>query len=285
MEINFTENSILTEFRKTIWSKFRRGVRDYQLISPGDRIAVCISGGKDSMLLAKCIQRLCRNREIPFEAEYIVMNPGYTPETLSRIEENIRIADIPAQLWETRIFDSAADSGSDPCFLCSRLRRGWLYKKAAELGCNKIALGHHFDDVIETILMGMLYGSQMQTMMPKLHAENYPGMELIRPLYLVREADVIRWAEFNGLEFARCGCGLGEKTDGTGSKRSEIKALLKELRQKNPAVDMNIFRSAENVNLRTLISYRSGSERHHFLDDYDLGLPINERKTEQKNHN
>lgn len=278
MEINSIEQTIVSEFGKPVWTKFRRGVRDYRLIQSGDRIAVCISGGKDSMLLAQCIGRLCRNREIPFEAEYIVMNPGYTPETLSRITENIQKLGIPARFYETRIFRSAADSGKNPCFLCSRLRRGWLYKKAAELGCNKIALGHHFDDVIETILMGMLYGSQMQTMMPKLHAENYAGMELIRPLYLVREADIIRWAEFNGLEFSRCACGLGEKSDGTGSKRSTVKAMLSQLRQNDPAVDMNIFRSVENVNLRTLISYRDGDERRHFLDDYDLGIPIKDRK-------
>lgn len=278
MEINSIEQTIVSEFGKSIWTKFRRGVRDYRLIQPGDRIAVCISGGKDSMLLAQCIGRLCRNREIPFEAEYIVMNPGYTPETLSRITENVRKLGIPARFYETGIFRSAADSGKNPCFLCSRLRRGWLYKKAAELGCSKIALGHHFDDVIETILMGMLYGSQMQTMMPKLHAENYAGMELIRPLYLVREADIIRWAEFNGLEFSRCACGLGEKSDGTGSKRSTVKAMLSQLRQSDPAVDMNIFRSVENVNLRTLISYRNGNERCHFLDNYDLGIPIKDRK-------
>lgn len=278
MEINSIEQTIVSEFGKSIWTKFRRGVRDYRLIQPGDRIAVCISGGKDSMLLAQCIGRLCRNREIHFEAEYIVMNPGYTPETLSRITENVRKLGIPARFYETQIFRSAADSGKNPCFLCSRLRRGWLYQKAAELGCNKIALGHHFNDVIETILMGMLYGSQMQTMMPKLHAENYTGMELVRPLYLVREADIIRWAEFNSLEFSRCACGLGEKSDGTGSKRSTVKAMLSQLRQNDPAVDMNIFRSVENVNLRTLISYRDGDEHRHFLDNYDLGIPIKDRK-------
>lgn len=267
-------DSVCSQFSRSIWTKFRRAVRDYDLISAGDKIAVCISGGKDSMLMAHCFRRLLRNNEIPFSAEYIVMNPGYAPENLQKIKENCEASDIPAAFYDTNIFASAEKSPKNPCFLCSRLRRGWLYKKAQELGCNKIALGHHFDDVIETILMGMLYGSQMQTMMPKLHAENYAGMELIRPLYLVREADIISWAEYNKLSFIRCACGPARRDDGEGSKRGEIKALLKQLRLTNPAVDMNIFRSAENVNLRTLISYRDGDDRHHFLDDYDEGRTI-----------
>lgn len=271
--INQAEESICREFGRKIWTKFRRGVRDYRLINEGDKIAVCISGGKDSILMALCIRRLQRNGEIPFEAEYIAMDPGYSEENAEKIKENCKLLDLPVSFYKTNIFDSAEKSPKNPCFLCSRLRRGWLYKQAQELGCNKIALGHHFDDVIETILMGMLYGSQMQTMMPKLHSENYGGMELIRPLYLVREADIVDWTEHNGLSFIRCACSMSEKSE-QGSKRAEIKALLAQLRQTNPAVDMNIFRSAENVNLQTLISYHIGENRHHFLDDYDEGITI-----------
>ena len=271
--INQAEESICHEFGKKIWTKFRRGVRDYRLISEGDKIAVCISGGKDSILMALCIRRLQRNGEIPFEAEYIAMDPGYSNENAEKIKENCKLLDLPVSFYKTNIFNSAERSPKNPCFLCSRLRRGWLYKKAQELGCNKIALGHHFDDVIETILMGMLYGSQMQTMMPKLHSENYGGMELIRPLYLVREADIIDWTEQNALSFIRCACSMSEKSE-QGSKRAEVKALIAQLRKTNPAVDMNIFRSAENVNLQTLISYHIGENRHHFLDDYDEGLTI-----------
>lgn len=271
--INKAEESICREFSKKIWTKFRRGVRDYRLIQEGDRVAVCISGGKDSLLMALCIRRLQRNGEIPFEAEYIAMNPGYSEENLKKIKENCKLLDLPVSFYDTKIFDSAEKSPKNPCFLCSRLRRGWLYKQAKALGCNKIALGHHFDDVIETILMGMLYGSQMQTMMPKLHSENYGGMELIRPLYLVREWDIVDWAAENKLTFIGCACAMSEKSE-KGSKRAEIKSLLVQLRQTNPAVDMNIFRSAENVNLQTLISYHIGENRHHFLDDYDEGMTI-----------
>lgn len=266
-------DSIQGEFRKTIWAKLVKGISDYQLISSGDRIAVCISGGKDSMLMAKCIQLLQRFGNPDFTAEYIVMDPGYTEANRRKIEENAAAMGIPAKFYETKIFSSAESQTRHPCFLCARLRRGWLYKTAGELGCNKIALGHHFDDVIETILMGMLYGSQMQTMMPKLHSENYPGMELIRPLYLIREADIISWVRRNGLSFIQCACSVSENRE-QGSKRAEIKALLRELRKTNPAVDMNIFRSAENVNLQTLISYHLGEERHHFLDSYSQGLSI-----------
>lgn len=266
--MNSISDSISGEFGRSIWTKFRRGARDYRLIEAGDRIAVCISGGKDSMLMAQCIARLKRNNEIPFEVEYVIMDPGYTPENLQRILDNAELLGIPARVYPTRIFESAEKEEKHPCFLCARLRRGWLYKKAQELGCNKIALGHHFDDVIETILMGMLYGSQMQTMMPRLKAENYEGVELIRPLYLVREADIIAWRDFNGLEFIQCACRVTEKKGEDGSKRAEIKALIAELKKTNPAVEMNIFRSPENVNLRTLISYHDGGDYHHFLDDY-----------------
>ena len=274
--MNSIEETIAGRFGKQIWTKFNRAVRDYQLVLPGDRIAVCISGGKDSMLMAQCMLRMKRFSKVPFEVEYLVMDPGYSPQNRRKIEENASLLGIPVTIRETRIFDSVENEASNPCFICARLRRGWLYKTAKSMGCNKIALGHHFDDVIETILMGMLYGSQMQTMLPKLHSENYAGMELIRPLYLVREQDIISWAEYNGLEFIRCACRMTEERPDNqqSSKRQEIKQLLVQLRKTNPAVDMNIFRSAENVNLRKLISYHSGSERHHFLDDYSEGITV-----------
>lgn len=269
---NKIDSSLTNEFSKSIWSKFRKGIEEYKLIEKKDRIAVCISGGKDSMLMAKCIQRLQKYGNIGFEAEYIVMDPGYAEENRQKILNNAAILDLPIKIFDTKIFESTAKAEKHPCFLCARLRRGWLYKTAGELGCNKIALGHHFDDVIETILMGMLYGSQVQTMMPKLHSENYKGIQLIRPLYLVRENEIIRWCEYNGLSFIQCACGV-TKSDGS-SKRAEIKQLINQLRQTNPSVDMNIFRSVENVNLQTLISYHRGSEYHHFLDDFDRGLSI-----------
>ncbi len=274
---NTIEQSIAEKFNKTIWSKFNKAVSSYQLIQEGDRIAVCISGGKDSLLMAQCMNRLHRYSRIPFELEFLVMNPGYNTVNRQKILENAELLGLPVQMYETKIFSSVEKENSNPCFLCSRLRRGWLYKKAQELGCNKIALGHHFDDVIETILMGMLYGSQIQTMMPKLHSENYKGMQLIRPLYLVREADIIQWQQHNNLQFLRCACSLTESKASNGktsSKRQEIKELLKQLRIVNPAVDMNIFRSVENVNLQTLISYHIGDDYHHFLDSYNEGRSI-----------
>ncbi|MBO4876783.1 MAG: tRNA 2-thiocytidine biosynthesis protein TtcA [Ruminococcus sp.] len=276
MKINLVEESIASDFNKSIWTKFNRAVEEYQLIQEGDNIAVCISGGKDSMLLALCMERLRRFSGGKFSLQFLGMDPGYKWHVKSQILKNAEKLGIPLILRPTRIFESADKAGKHPCFLCSRLRRGWLYKTANEIGCNKIALGHHFDDVIETILMGMLYGSQMQTMMPKLHSENYAGMELIRPLYLVREADIIRWGKCNHLHFIQCACGVSETNEnrGTGSKRQEIKELLAQLRETNPAVDMNIFRSAENVNLQTLISYHIGDERHHFLDNYSEGRTI-----------
>ena len=268
------EESIVKKFRRTIWTKFLAGIRDYQLIREGDRVAVCISGGKDSMLMAKCIQRLQKYSKVPFTAEYIVMDPGYSPRNRQKIEENAALLGLPVRIFETEIFDAVVNIEQNPCYLCARMRRGHLYKAAQDAGCNKIALGHHFDDVIETILMGMLYGSQIQTMMPKLHSSNFPGMELIRPLYLVREDEIIHWAQYNGLEFIQCACRFTENRqvydDGSSnSKRQEIKLLLKQLRTVSPAIDMNIFRSVENVNLRTLISYHDGDEAHHFLDHYD----------------
>lgn len=264
---NRIEETIANEFNKEIWGKFLKAIQQYKLIEEGDRIAVCISGGKDSMLLAQCMIRLKRYGKLRFETEFLAMDPGYGEANRNKILSNAELLEIPLKMRGTKVFESAEKAGKHPCFLCSRLRRGWLYKTAAELGCNKIALGHHFDDVIETILMGMLYGSQMQTMMPKLYSENYADMQVIRPLYLVREKDIIRWVELNSLEFIGCACSVTEKSSAQ-SKRSEIKALLAQLRKVNPAVDMNIFRSAENVNLRTLISYHDGDEYHHFLDNY-----------------
>ncbi len=267
--MNQFEESVFKKYNKTIWTKFRRGIRDYKLISDGDKIAVCISGGKDSMIMAVCLKRLCMNHEIPFSAEYIVMNPGYDEEAMRKIRENAEKLDLPAKYFSTHIFETVRSEKKHPCFLCSRLRRGWLYKTAQELGCNKIALGHHFDDVIETTLMSMLYGSQMQTMLPQLESKNYAGIRLIRPLYLVRENDIISWAQDNRLEFTRCACSVTARSDIEGSKRGEIKELLRQLRRTNPAVDMNIFRSAHNVDLRKIISYHIGDEYHSFLDAFE----------------
>ena len=282
---NSIELSVVGKFRREIWTKFLKGIKEYELIQEGDKIAVCISGGKDSMLMAMCMKRLQRYSKIPFEVVFLVMNPGYNEINYQKIRENAELLEIPVQVFEIGIFDAVAKVDQHPCYLCARMRRGHLYKTAKELGCNKIALGHHFDDVIETILMGMLYGSQVQTMMPKLHSENYEGMQLIRPMYLVREADIIRWKQYNDLQFIQCACRFTENctmcdNGGGGSKRQEIKTLLKQLRAVNPAVDKNIFRSVENVNLQTIISYHRGDEYHHFLDDYDEGRSIRGTKAE-----
>ena len=267
------ERSIIKKFRKTIWNRFIKGIKEYQLINAGDKIAVCISGGKDSMLMAKCMQHLQKYSEVPFEVEYLVMNPGYNEINKQKIIENSKTLDIPIKMFETKIFDVVADIDNSPCYLCARMRRGYLYSHAKELGCNKIALGHHFDDVIETILMGMLYGGQVQTMMPKLHSTNFDGMELIRPMYMVKEEDIIAWKLYNDLQFIQCACRFTENctmcdNGGGGSKRQEMKELIKSFRKINPNIDSNIFRSVENVNLSTIISYHIGDEKHHFLDDY-----------------
>ena len=268
------ERSIMTSFRKKIWNKFTKAIRDYQLIQEGDKIAVCISGGKDSMLMAKCFQELKRHGKINFDVVYLVMNPGYNEINKQKIISNAKIMNIPITMFESNIFNCVVKIDNNPCYICARMRRGYLYKKAKELGCNKIALGHHFDDVIETILMGMLYGSQVQTMMPKLHSTYHEGMELIRPMYLVKEADILSWVKRNNLEFIQCACRFTEEIeqseDGVGkSKREEVKKLIKDLKQIYKNIDINIFRSVENVNLDTIISYRKGKETHHFLDDYD----------------
>ncbi|NLP34402.1 MAG: tRNA 2-thiocytidine biosynthesis protein TtcA [Clostridiales bacterium] len=268
------ERSIIKKYRKPIWKRFIKGVNEYKLIQEGDKIAVCISGGKDSMLLAKLIQEVQRHGVVNFDAEYLVMDPGYNQINRQVVENNAKLLNIPITIFETNIYDSVAEVDSSPCYLCARMRRGYLYKEAQKLGCNKIALGHHFDDVIETILLGMLYGGQVQTMMPKLHSTNHPGMELIRPMYLVREADIIAWSRYNDLQFIQCACRLTENCSlcdngGGGSKRQEIKALLKRLRKDSPYIDTNIYNSVQNVNLNTIIGYHDDKKKYHFLDDYD----------------
>ena len=268
------EKSLIKKFRKPIWSRFTKALHDYEMIKDGDKIAVCISGGKDSMLMAKLFQELERHGRKNFEVVFLVMNPGYNEINYQTILNNAKMLNIPITVFRTEIFDTVADITDSPCYLCARMRRGYLYSKAQELGCNKIALGHHFDDVIETIVMGMLYGAQIQTMMPKLHSTNFPGMELIRPLYLVREDDIIHWARYNDLHFIQCACRFTENCascGGTekGSKRAEIKAMIHELEKQNPYVAKNIFRSVENVNLNTVIGYKKDGVRHNFLDTYD----------------
>lgn len=267
------ERSIVKKFRKEIWRKFTKAINEYELIQNGDRIAVCISGGKDSMLMAKLFQELERHGKKNFEVVYLVMNPGYNELNYQTILNNAKLLEVPVTVFKTEIFDTVADITESPCYLCARMRRGYLYSKAKELGCNKIALGHHFDDVIETILMGMLYGAQIQTMMPKLHSTNFEGMELIRPLYLIREADIIKWMHYNELHFIQCACRFTENCascGGTekGSKRAEIKELIRELAEKNPVIEKNIFRSVENVNLSTVIAYKQDGVTHHFLTTY-----------------
>ena len=268
------ERSIIKKSRKPIWRRFTKAIREYELVKDGDKIAVCISGGKDSMLMAKLFQELSRHGKKNFEVVFLVMNPGYNEINYQTIRDNARILNVPITVFESDIFNIVASEEQSPCYLCARMRRGYLYSKAKELGCNKIALGHHYDDVIETILMGMLYGAQVQTMMPKLHSSNFEGMELIRPLYLIREADIIHWANYNDLHFIQCACRFTEhcaSCGGTekGSKRAEIKELIHELAQKDPVIEYNIFRSVENVNLNTVIGYKQDGVRHNFLDTYD----------------
>ncbi len=267
------ERSIIKKFRKEIWRKFTKAINEYELIKDGDKIAVCISGGKDSMLMAKLFQELLRHGKKNFDLVFLVMNPGYNEINYQTIVKNAELLNVPITVFSTEIFDAVADIEDSPCYLCARMRRGYLYSRAKELGCNKIALGHHFDDVIETILMGMLYGAQIQTMMPKLHSTNFEGMELIRPMYLIREEDIIHWAEYNKLHFIQCACRFTEhcaSCGGTekGSKRAEVKELIRELVKGNPSVEKNIFRSVENVNLNMVIEYKKDGVRHHFLDAY-----------------
>ena len=271
------ERSIIKTYRKTIWRPFVRALKEYQLIRPGDHVAVCVSGGKDSFLLAKCMQEILRHGEFQFGLQFLVMDPGYHPDNRRLIEENAALMGIPVQIFDSDIFEVVTDAGGSPCYLCARMRRGWLYAKARKLGCNKIALGHHFDDVIETIVMSMLYGAQVNTMMPKLHSTHFPGMELIRPLYLVKETDILSWKEANQLRFLQCACRFTERIamekameeEVHSSKRQEVKELIASLRRVHPGIDMNIFRSVENVNLDACIGYVQNGKRHHFLEEYD----------------
>lgn len=266
------ERSINKKFHKGIWSRFTAAINDYDLIQEGDKIAVCISGGKDSMLMAKLFQELKRHNKFPFDVEYIVMDPGYSEPNRKQIEENAKLLNVPVTIFESNIFESVLHIEKSPCYLCARMRRGHLYNQAKNMGCNKIALGHHYDDAIETILMGMLYGGQVQTMMPKLHSTNFEGMELIRPMYLVREDEIKRWRDYNGLTFLNCACKFTEncatKEKENLSKRLEIKNMIKELRKTNPQVESNIFKSVENVNLDTVIGYKQNSVKHNFLEFY-----------------
>ena len=270
------EQSLRKKFRKSIWCKFTKAINEYELVKEGDCIAVCISGGKDSMLMAKLFQELKRHNKFAFEVKFLVMDPGYSPANRRIIEENAKKLNIPITIFESDIFESVFHVEKSPCYLCARMRRGHLYSKAKEMGCNKIALGHHYDDVIETILMGMLYGAQVQTMMPKLHSTNFPGMELIRPLYLVREDDIKHWRDYNQLYFLQCACKFTEtcsscNADGqSASKRLEVKHLIAQMKETNPFVEGNIFKSVENVNLSTVIAYKEHGVKHHFLDDYDV---------------
>lgn len=269
------EQSIIKKFRKPIWRAFTRALNTYDLIQEGDKIAVCISGGKDSMLMAKLFQEIKRHRKFDFELVFLVMDPGYSSENRAIIEANARMMNIPITVFETNIFDSVYNVENNPCYLCARMRRGHLYNKAKELGCNKIALGHHFDDVIETILMSMIYGGQVETMMPKLHSANFPGMQLIRPMYFIREDEIKHWAKYNDLHFIQCACRFTDtcttcNPDGAArSKRQEIKQLIAHLNEGNPQVVMNIFRSVENVKLNKIISYKKDGVIHSFLDGYD----------------
>ena len=266
------ERSIITKFRKDIYSKVVKAVSDYKLINEKDKIMVCISGGKDSFLMAKCIQELSVHGKFPFEVHYVVMDPGYAKENKNLIMENAKLLNIPIEIFESNIFDVVSNVDKSPCYLCARMRRGFLYNKAKELGCNKIALGHHFDDVIETTLLSMFYGSEIKTMMPKLHSDNFEGLELIRPMYLVKEQDIISWMKYNDLLFLNCACRFTEGcsliNDGT-SKRLEMKELIKKLRKVNPDIDHNIFKAMDNINLNCSLGYIKGKEKHSFLDEYD----------------
>lgn len=269
------EQSIRKKFHKQLFTRFAKALNTYDMLQEGDKVAVCISGGKDSMLMAKLFQELKRHNKFSFELVFLVMDPGYNEENRKVIENNARLLNIPITIFETNIFEAVYEIEKSPCYLCARMRRGYLYSKAKELGCNKIALGHHYDDVIETILMGMLYGGQVQTMMPKLHSTNFEGMELIRPMYLIREDDIKHWRDYNGLHFIQCACRFTDtcttcNSDGSSdSKRMEVKKLIRELKKTNPYVEKNIFRSVENVNLNTIVAYKENGVTHSFLESYD----------------
>jgi tRNA(Ile)-lysidine synthase TilS/MesJ len=269
------EHSIDKKYRKSLWRPFIAGIKRYKLISPGDKIAVCMSGGKDSALMAKLFQALLGRTEFPFEAVFLVMDPGYNAENRGKVVSNAARLGIPAEIFDADIFDIAARSDGSPCYLCARMRRGHLYKAARDRGCNKIALGHHFNDVVETILMGLLHGAQVQTMMPKLRSKNFPGMELIRPMYRVREDDIISWVRCNGLEFIRCACRFTENCETCegegGGARADVKRLIRDLKLRYPDVERHIFSGVNMVNLNTVLGYKLNGEEHSFLDDYDRG--------------
>lgn len=269
------ELSIRKKFHKALFTSFAKGINRYGLLKSGDRVAVCISGGKDSMLMAMLFKELKKHNKFPFELVFLSMDPGYNEANLKQLKKNAALMDIELTIFESSIFDAVEDVEKSPCYLCARMRRGYLYSKAKELGCNKIALGHHYDDVIETILMGMLYGGQIQTMMPKIHSTNFEGMELIRPMYLIREEDIKHWRDYNKLTFLQCACRFTEncstvREDGTSaSKRLEIKKLISEMKKNNPFVEANIFKSVENVNLSTIIAYKEDGIKHEFSEWYD----------------
>ena len=281
------EKSIRKKFRKSIWCKFTKAINQYELVKEGDCIAVCISGGKDSMLMAKLFQELKLHNKFSFDVKFLVMDPGYSPENRKVIEENARKLNVPITIYESDIFEAVFHVDQSPCYLCARMRRGHLYHYAQELGCNKIALGHHYDDVIETILMGMLYGAQVQTMMPKLHSTNFGGMELIRPMYLIREDSIKAWRDYNDLHFIQCACKFTDtcttcNNEETKSKRMEIKQLIRTLKKTNPFIESNIFRSVENVNLDTVVGYKQYGERHYFLENYDKMGELKQEELEKK---
>ncbi len=267
------EKSIIKKYRKDIWSKFVKAVQGYKLINENDKIMVCISGGKDSFLLAKCIEELIRHGKFYFEAKYVVMDPGYSEKHKREILDVARTLNLDIEIFKSDIFDSVINmEATSPCYMCARMRRGCLYNKAMELGCNKIALGHHFNDVIETTLLSMFYGSEVKTMLPKLHSDNFPGLELIRPLYLVHEEAIISWMNYNNLKFINCACKLTEAisdVDEVNSKRKEIKLLINDIKKVNPNVDMNIFKALDNVNCDGVLTYKIDGKKHSFLDDYD----------------
>lgn len=269
------ENSIITKYRKDIWAKFVKAVKEFDMIQENDKIAVCISGGKDSFVLAKCMQEIQRHGKVRFDLEFIVMDPGYKQVNRELIEKNAKLLNIPITIFETNIFAVVKDIKESPCYLCARMRRGSLYNKAQELGCNKIALGHHFDDVMETILLSVIYGGEFKTMMPKLHSTNFVGMELIRPIYYVREKDIISFAHYHELKFLNCACKFTEEdhNENLTSKRLLIKNLIKELKKDNEYIENNIFKSAFNVNLSTILGYHKDNEGYYFLDDYDKNKP------------
>ena len=262
------ERSIITKFRKEIWRPFTKAVRDYQLVEEGDKIAVCISGGKDSMLLAKCMEELQKHGKVKFDLCYIVMDPGYEPRVYEKILHNAKVLGVDIQVFTSNIFDVVNSQDRSPCYLCARMRRGFLYARAQELGCNKIALGHHFDDVIETILLSIFYGGEYKSMPPKLWSTNFDGMELIRPLYLIREDAIIRWAKYNQLDFINCACKFTNSSH-IDSKRLEMKNLIHQFEKKNPHVAANIFKSSENVNIETILGIKKDGKKISFLDDYD----------------